>query len=130
MNLLHTIHYYGQIADADFEAAMSGYGLTARQALMLRAVADNPDCSQHVLVTKTGVDRSTASDIVKRLKAKGLIERARSKDDARRYEMRLTADGRKALSHAERAAKSVEQKLIKKVPSLAALDAAMGIKAA
>ena len=57
--------------------------LTPRQLAVLVTVAQNEGLSQTGLVDRTGIDRSTLADIVRRMQRKGLLQRRRTKEDAR-----------------------------------------------
>jgi DNA-binding MarR family transcriptional regulator len=78
----------------------------------LASVAQKPDISQTGLVEQTGVDRSTLADIVRRLVKKGLLQRKRTRQDARMYAVRLTPKGQGALTAAKPAATRVDQRLL------------------
>ncbi len=56
---------------------------------MLARVAGNEGLSQTDIVNLTGIDRSTLADIVRRLVKKGLLQRRRTKQDARAAAQRL-----------------------------------------
>jgi DNA-binding MarR family transcriptional regulator len=86
-------------------------GLTLPQVLVLSAVRLAGPCSQTNIVTITGIDRSTASDLVSRLIGKGLVARKRSKEDARAYLVSLTAGGEKVCSSFESKVRKVEAAL-------------------
>ena len=64
------------------------------------------------LVEQTGVDRSTLADIVRRLVKKGLLQRKRTRRDARMYAVRLTQKGQAALNAVKPAAARVDQRLL------------------
>ena len=96
---------------------MQANGLTARQLAVLVTVAENEGLSQTDLVERTGIDRSTLADIVKRMKAKGLLQRKRTKEDARAYAVKLIEDGRKVLRTAEPLAKRVDDRILDALPS-------------
>jgi DNA-binding MarR family transcriptional regulator len=87
-------------------------GLTPRQYAVLVSVADNKDVSQTGLVAATGIDRSTLADIVKRLLAKGLIQRRRTRHDARAYAVRLTDEGRELLHSIAEAVERADARLL------------------
>jgi DNA-binding MarR family transcriptional regulator len=79
----------------------NGGGMTARQVVVLACVADHEDLNQMEIVERTGIDRTTAGDIVRRLASRGLVQQQRRPKDRRMQSVRLTAKGRKALaSHA------------------------------
>lgn len=91
---------------------MSEGDLTPRQYALLVAVAQNEGLSQTQLVEKTGVDRSTLADIVRRMLKKGLLQRRRTKDDARAYAVKLTDEGWRVLKAAEPMAKRVDEAIL------------------
>lgn len=109
---LHLLHRAGQCADEIFADNIGKSDLTPRQYAVLRAVADSEEPSQTVLVEKTGIDRSTLADIVRRLVERNLLQRKRTKHDARMYAVKLTASGQSALRSAEPAAKVTDDKLL------------------
>jgi DNA-binding MarR family transcriptional regulator len=76
--------------------------ITMTQIIVLDAIEKHPDMSQTDVVELTGVDRSTLADIIKRLVKRGYIARVDNKADARAYQLRLTAEGRKALHGARK----------------------------
>ncbi|MGH7488218.1 MAG: MarR family winged helix-turn-helix transcriptional regulator, partial [bacterium] len=69
---IHLMHRAGQSASDIFSAEMGGSELTPRQYAVLLTVAQNEGLSQTDLVQRTGVDRSTLADIVRRMLKKGL----------------------------------------------------------
>lgn len=114
-----------QLIEAKHMEAMEDLGVTPRQVLLLRAIAEaKATPNQTMAVAATGMDRSTLADVVKRLVKKGLIKRNRNKDDARAYDLHLTEAGRATLKGALKAMKSVE-KTGAGVPNFAGLAAAV-----
>ncbi len=81
------------------------------------ALESNEGASQTRLVELTGIDRSTLADMVRRLIKKGLIERRRTKQDARVYAVKLTAEGRKQLALAVPALDSAEKAFLGALPA-------------
>jgi DNA-binding MarR family transcriptional regulator len=114
---IHLLHRASQAVDVVFDMGMAGNGLTPRQFAILLAVAQNEGVSQTTLVERTGIDRSTLADVVKRLKAKGLLQRRRTKQDARAYAVKLTEEGRKVLRTAEPLAKRVDSRILDALPA-------------
>lgn len=108
----HLLHRAGQAADELFGGEMKGSDMTPRQLAVLAMLAEHETASQSDLVAATGVDRSTLGDIVKRLLARGLISRRRSRADARAYVVRLTPAGEAALKVALPAAERVGERLL------------------
>jgi DNA-binding MarR family transcriptional regulator len=112
ISALHLLHRAGQCAEVLFTNETGKADLTPRQYAILASVAQNPDISQTGLVEQTGVDRSTLADIVRRLVKKGLLQRKRTRRDARMYAVRLTQRGQSALSAIKPAAARVDQRLL------------------
>jgi DNA-binding MarR family transcriptional regulator len=109
---IHLLHRAGQFADEEFSRATERNGLTARQFVVLSVVASEDNPSQTTICEHSGIDRSTLADIVRRLVARGLLARRRTRQDARMYAVRLTDAGQKALDAGAAAAKSVDQSML------------------
>lgn len=114
---LHLLHRAGQCADELFAIQVGQSDLTPRQFVVLKAVAASEEPSQTALVDKTGIDRSTLADIVRRLVSKGLLQRKRTRRDARMYAVRLTDKGAAALKLAEPAARVTDERLLAALPA-------------
>jgi DNA-binding MarR family transcriptional regulator len=91
--------------------------LTPRQLAVLVAGAQSEGPSQTEIVDSTGIDRSTLSELVVRLQKKGLVQRRRTKEDARAYAVKLTDEGRRTLAVAEPLAKKINQRILDALPS-------------
>jgi DNA-binding MarR family transcriptional regulator len=91
--------------------------LTPRQLAVLTTVAQNEGVSQTRLVDRTGIDRSTLADIVRRMQRKGLLQRRRTKEDARAYAVKLTDEGRRLHRLAEPLAKRVDDRILEALPA-------------
>ena len=109
---LHLLHRAGQCADELFAIQIGQSDLTPRQYVVMKAVASSDEPSQTTLVEKTGIDRSTLADIVRRLVSKGLLQRKRTRRDARMYAVRLTDKGTAALKAADPAARVTDERLL------------------
>lgn len=109
---IHLLHRAGQCAGDLFAEEVAANGLTPRQYAVLIAVSQEQGLSQTDLVERTGIDRSTLADIVRRLLKKGLVNRRRTKSDARVYSVRLSDKGREALHAARPAAHQAEERLL------------------
>lgn len=80
--------------------------VTDRQAVLLDAIDDCAEApSQTALVRKTGIDRSTLTDLMVRLEKRGLVKRVRTKQDARAYAVSLSDAGKLQLNKARLVAK-------------------------
>jgi DNA-binding MarR family transcriptional regulator len=114
---IHLLHRAHQAVGQIFTMGMQTNDLTPRQLAVLVAVAENEGLSQTDLVERTGVDRSTLADIVKRMKGKGLLARRRTKEDARTYAVKLTAEGQRVLHSAEPLAKRIDDRILDALPA-------------
>jgi DNA-binding MarR family transcriptional regulator len=113
----HLLHRAGQCAGEIFHAEMRDGDLTPRQLAVLVTVAQNEGVSQTGLVDRTGIDRSTLADIVRRMQKKGLLQRRRTKEDARAYAVKLTDEGKRVLRSAEPLARRVDDRILDALPS-------------
>jgi DNA-binding MarR family transcriptional regulator len=109
---VHLLHRAGQCAGDVFADEMRQLDVTPRQYAVLRSVAENEGLSQTGLVERTGIDRSTLADIVRRLLRKGLLQRRRTKEDARAYAVRLSDEGRRVLEVAQPGAQRSDERLL------------------
>ncbi len=109
---IHLLHRAGQFAGDIFQSKMGESDLTPRQYAVLLTVAGNEGLSQTQLVDKTGIDRSTLADIVRRMLKKGLIQRRRTREDARAYAVKLSEDGWRLLKAVEPIARDVDAAII------------------
>jgi len=109
---VHLLHRAGQCADEIFSLSLPAGTMTPRQYAVLKAVESSVEPSQTTLVEMTGIDRSTVADIVRRLVERGLLQRRRTRRDARMYALRLTTKGLQSLRGAEPAAVCTDDKLL------------------
>lgn len=113
---IHLLHRAGQCAGEVFHAEMQIGDLTPRQFAVLSTVAAHEGVSQTGLVDRTGIDRSTLADIVRRMMKKGLLQRRRTKEDARAYAVKLTDEGRRMLKAAEPLSRRVDERILESLP--------------
>ncbi len=109
---VHLLHRAGQRAAEIFDNAVGGKGLTPRQYAILLALSENEGVSQTDLVERTGIDRSTLADVVRRMIKKGLVLRRRTKEDQRAYAVRLSEKGRISLNETIAAANAADQRVL------------------
>ncbi len=112
-SLLHLLHRASQIADDLFANQAEFGGLTSRQFIVLAAIKGTDGISQTDITTSTGIDRSTLTDLIGRLNAKGLVARKRSLADARSYEVRLTEEGEALLDAAIPLVREIDERLMR-----------------
>lgn len=114
---IHLLHRVGQCATDVFQSEMGEADLTPRQFAVLSSIAQKEGASQTDLVAMTGIDRSTLADIVRRMLKKGLVQRRRTKEDARAYAVKLTEDGRRTLRKAAPLVGRVDQRILDAIPA-------------
>jgi len=114
---IHLLHRAGQCAGDIFQAEMADDGLTPRQFAVLVTVSHNEGLSQTRLVEQTGIDRSTLADIVRRMLKKGLLQRRRTREDARAYAVKLTDSGWTTLSNAKPHTSRVDETILAALPT-------------
>jgi DNA-binding MarR family transcriptional regulator len=114
---LHMLHRASQCAGDVFHGEIGGDDLTPRQYAVLLTVSQHEGISQTGLVERTGVDRSTLADIVRRMLKKGLLQRRRTKEDARAYAVKLTEEGRRQLKLADPVARRVDDRILDALPT-------------
>lgn len=114
---IHLLHRAGQCADELFATTIGSTDITPRQFAVLKALSAGDDPSQSALVEKTGIDRSTMADIIRRLVGRSLVQRRRTRRDARMYAVRLTDKGKTALENAEPAARMTDERILGAIPA-------------
>ena len=92
-------------------------GPTPRQFAVLISVHQNPGVSQTDLVRMTGIDRSTLTEILRRLGRRGLIRRERQPEDRRTNALLLTASGQTAMEEAMEAVERAQQRILAPIPA-------------
>lgn len=115
-SLLHLVHRVSQIGNERFAEALPGE-VTSRQLFVLRALGADPGTSQTAVVEATGIDRSTMSEILKRLISRKLVKRRRAQKDARAYVVQLTDEGSAVLAAALPVLEQIETSLLDAMPS-------------
>lgn len=114
---LHLLHRASQCASDIFAGELGEGDLTPRQYAVLLTVSMNEGLSQTHLVERTGIDRSTLADIVRRMLKKGLLQRRRTKEDARAYAVKLTDEGWRVLKSAEPLTRKVDERILSALPA-------------
>jgi DNA-binding MarR family transcriptional regulator len=112
----HLLHRAGQCAAEIFSSEARTGGLTPRQLAVMMVIGDEEGLNQTRLVERTGIDRSTMADLVARLARRGLVQRRRTKEDARAYTIRLSSLGARMLRDAQPAAAAADQRLLAILP--------------
>jgi DNA-binding MarR family transcriptional regulator len=103
-SVTHLLHRAGQCAAEIF-------------ASEARTPGDEEGLNQTELVERTGIDRSTMADLVARLSRRGLVQRRRTKEDARAYAIKLSPQGARLLRESQPAAAAADQRLLACLPA-------------
>jgi DNA-binding MarR family transcriptional regulator len=109
-SIAHLLHRAGQHAEGVFARELPA--LTPRQFAILVCLNGHSVLSQSDMVARTGIDRSTVADLVRRVAKKGLLRRRRNREDARAYDVELTNAGRATLRSIEPKARRVEATIL------------------
>ena len=81
----------------DYLATLDDLKLTQKQTAVMWLIVANPGVAQGAIGTALGMDRATMMGLVDRLETRGLLQRRRSKVDARRRELHATRFGVRLL---------------------------------
>jgi DNA-binding MarR family transcriptional regulator len=111
---LHLLYRASQCASNAFESEIEA--MTPRQFAVLAALEGEEGVSQATLTKRTGIDRSTLSEVVDRLLRKGLIARRPNARDRRAYSLRLTPKGRQQLLAVRPAVERIDEHILSLVP--------------
>ncbi|MEO6575881.1 MAG: MarR family winged helix-turn-helix transcriptional regulator [Polyangiaceae bacterium] len=102
-------------------AAEKNLGISGAQVFVLQKLREGPCASIAELAALTVTDPSSASVVVARLAAAGLVKRTPASDDARRAELKLTAKGASLVrSSPEATQKQLIEALTRLSPSVRA----------
>ena len=91
-------------------------GISAAQLFVLHSLAESPAHSINELAERTMTDQSSVSVVVQRLVERGLVNRTRAEDDARRVQIDLSARGRALTRRAPEAAPTRLIGALRKLP--------------
>ncbi len=100
-----------------FVQTVGDRGLRPPQFALLLAAYQNPEANQSELVRLTGIDRSTAADMITRLAGRGLIRRTRTEADGRANRLSVTARGVEALEAAADRADRAQEGIVAPIPA-------------
>jgi DNA-binding MarR family transcriptional regulator len=88
---LHLLHRTMQYAEYIFLGVARD--LTPDELAVLITLAQHEGVSQHVISERMGIDHDTTTDLVVRLRQKGLLQRRRNAQDPGAYVVKLTVEG-------------------------------------
>ena len=100
-----------------FVQAVGEQGLRPPQFALLLAAYQNPQANQSELVRLTGIDRSTAADMITRLAGRGLIRRVRTEADGRANRLSVTVTGVAAVEAAADRVERAQENIVAPIPT-------------
>jgi DNA-binding MarR family transcriptional regulator len=99
------------------ESELAALGLRAKEFGALSVLATEGPMSQQRLGEAMRIDRTTMVAVADALERKRLVERKRNPDDRRAYVLQPTAQGRRVLTGATKAAKRAEAQFLARLSS-------------
>jgi len=117
---------YGSVRQ-QFREVEQTCGITGSQLWILQEVDNTPGIGVSELADSLSIHQSTASQLVEKLVARGLINKERSKEDQRRVGLRVTEEASRLLKNAPGPAEGILPEALQALPepSLLALDNCM-----
>jgi|TARA_B110000196_G_C21044940_1_gene614348 DNA-binding MarR family transcriptional regulator len=109
----HLIRRCQQRAVDLFVEEVGESGPNTRQFAVLINVFQNPGMSQTALVEASGIDRSTLTEVLKRMIDRGMISKARAREDQRTNALFLTGAGVSVLKSTFEAAERAQLRILK-----------------
>jgi len=91
-------------------------GPTPRQFALLLCIHQNPGASQIELVRRSGIDRSTLAEMLRRLLRRGLVARRRTDGDKRANALRLTTEGEALLARTIPSLIAAQERILAPIP--------------
>jgi DNA-binding MarR family transcriptional regulator len=91
-------------------------GLSRQQLALLIGIDGHPQATQAALSEATGFDRNTLAELMNRLIDKHLVERRRAQNDARAYEVTLSARGASIVRRMYPRYRRVQEEILAPLP--------------
>ena len=113
----HLLRRCGQRAEELFTATLGTDGPTRQQVALLVTVCQHPEASQAELVRKTGIDKNTLTQMIKRLTDRGLLERKRTERDARTNAISATPEAVALLKQVLPKVRQVQDQIVERIPA-------------
>ncbi len=98
--LCFAVYSAGHAFTRFYKPRLDALDLTYPQYLVFLVLWEKDDLTVKALGDKLFLDSGTITPLIKRLEARGLVERRRDEDDERQVRIRLTAEGRALKSKA------------------------------
>lgn len=109
--IFHLALHFARLLEETLSAELSGCGLSPDQARYVDALAIHGPVSISALAAGLHVSQPSATNMVSRLEAAGLVSRAADPADARTWLVSLTTKGSRAASRATEAWDRVEARI-------------------
>src|SRR5690606_1127857 len=93
----HLLRRAHQRASAISGEALEGEGVTPTQYFIMSRLGEIGTVSQNQLGRMTSMDPATTQGVIRRLRARGLVDCSANPSDRRRVMLSLTADGEKTI---------------------------------
>lgn len=106
--LQHATHRLKKSAD---QTLVEAAGLTTAQAAVLVSISVAKRATQKEVADMLHLNETAMTGMVARLQNSGLVEKKRSKDDGRAWQLALTTKGRKALENTREPFSQINKKL-------------------
>jgi DNA-binding MarR family transcriptional regulator len=100
-----------QIVLALFDEAAADLGITTTQYSVLHTLRAHPGIDQTGLCELIGIDRSTATIVLRLLEKNGLVQRQQHEGDKRRNQLMLTTEGQNMLVRAAPLSEAVSRRM-------------------
>lgn len=113
----HLLRRCHQRSEELFTAALGTDGPTRQQIAVLVTVVQHPEASQAELVSLTGIDKNTLTQMIKRLIERGLLERRRTERDARTNAISATPEAVALLKAVMPKVRRVQEQILEPLPA-------------
>jgi len=111
-NLGFLLNKAARIMREEVAESLKPLSLTFQEYVILRMIENHASQTQQELAMRNDIDRTSMVDIVDRLEERELLVRHKDESDRRKYQLVITAKGRKTLTHAKRITEKVQKKLV------------------
>ncbi len=98
-------------------ALLDSGGITTAQAAVLRLTVDQKDVSQRQLANQLQQNESAMTAMITRLEDLGMLTKVRSSSDGRKWVLKVTKKGEKALSKIAKPFEEINQSLERAIGS-------------
>lgn len=111
-SVTHLLHRASQLADDAVKSELEKLKVTPRQFALLTAIEAHSGSTQVELVAISGIDRSTMTDMTRRLVVRGLIEKGIGDGDRRTASLTLSSSGKRLLKQCRSAVQTAEAEFL------------------